>query len=555
MRARLMATGASRVTGEAKQTARHVPLGIALAMIGAGLLLRLWIAGNPPEKLIPICLADDAFYYLRIAENIVAGHGAVFDGRTPTNGYHPLWMIVSVAAVHIAGGAIAGVRLLLFLLALLGAANALLLWRLTERTIGPAAGLWAAGIWALNPLDVFTEMMGVEAPLMMTFALGALLVYEPWRSGERDSLGRRLGCGALLGLAVLARTDAVLLGLVLAGDMSLVLLRRDRAARWRWLKGACTAAGAAFAVVLPWLLYNLATFGAVVQDSARALLWRERALWLLAGDSLSQKLRAQMAVGVQDYLLRLAGLPYYAVALLFWGLLIGAAVAARLADARPFWPQKRRLDGVLLVWGALVWSFYLLFFWQQKFWYFLPVHAALAVAGALAVGYVAEVAVSRRAATAVLVALFLLLGAGWTYQGSRIWRGGFQRWQEVYLEAAEQLKQMDRNDPGRRYGGFNSGIISAYSGLPVVNLDGVVNPEAAAAARRGELFDYLREQGIEVVVDHERLLAQADALDRVEWTKAFHLLRRFVTPPFAGDILIIGLSEAAPQPSGASGRE
>jgi hypothetical protein len=43
---------------------------------------------------------DDAFYYIKIASSIAAGHGSTFNGITFTNGYHPLWMaclvIVSV---------------------------------------------------------------------------------------------------------------------------------------------------------------------------------------------------------------------------------------------------------------------------------------------------------------------------------------------------------------------------------------------------------------------------------------------------------------------------
>lgn len=39
---------------------------------------------------------DDAFYYFKVAENIVAGYGSTFNGIHQTNGYHPLWMILLV---------------------------------------------------------------------------------------------------------------------------------------------------------------------------------------------------------------------------------------------------------------------------------------------------------------------------------------------------------------------------------------------------------------------------------------------------------------------------
>src|SRR3954451_4673324 len=39
---------------------------------------------------------DDAFYYFGIARNVAHGHGSTFDGIDPTNGYHPLWMLIAV---------------------------------------------------------------------------------------------------------------------------------------------------------------------------------------------------------------------------------------------------------------------------------------------------------------------------------------------------------------------------------------------------------------------------------------------------------------------------
>ena len=40
---------------------------------------------------------DDFFYYLKIADQILAGHGISFDGLHATNGFHPLWLVVVLA--------------------------------------------------------------------------------------------------------------------------------------------------------------------------------------------------------------------------------------------------------------------------------------------------------------------------------------------------------------------------------------------------------------------------------------------------------------------------
>ena len=39
-------------------------------------------------------LHDDAYYYFKIASNITQGFGITFDTINPTNGFHPLWMLV-----------------------------------------------------------------------------------------------------------------------------------------------------------------------------------------------------------------------------------------------------------------------------------------------------------------------------------------------------------------------------------------------------------------------------------------------------------------------------
>lgn len=46
---------------------------------------------------------DDFFYYVKVAENIAAGHGSTFNGVVTTNGYHPLWLWVLSGAIRLGG--------------------------------------------------------------------------------------------------------------------------------------------------------------------------------------------------------------------------------------------------------------------------------------------------------------------------------------------------------------------------------------------------------------------------------------------------------------------
>jgi hypothetical protein len=51
---------------------------------------------------------EDGYYYLQIARNAALGHGSTYDGVTPTNGYHPLWMLALVPVFRAFPGVEAG---------------------------------------------------------------------------------------------------------------------------------------------------------------------------------------------------------------------------------------------------------------------------------------------------------------------------------------------------------------------------------------------------------------------------------------------------------------
>ncbi|MCI0567883.1 MAG: hypothetical protein L0Z52_06795, partial [Acidobacteria bacterium] len=50
-------------------------------------------------------------------------------------------------------------------------------------------------------------------------------------------------------------------------------------------------------------------------------------------------------------------------------------------------------------------------------------------------------------------------------------------------------------------GAFQSGTLGYFSKSQVINLDGVVNRDAARALRERRMVPYIREEGIEAVID------------------------------------------------------
>ena len=76
-----------------------------LTWIYAALLTLLVGAALVPFHLNPDAfMADDAYFYLQVADHIRQGHGSTFHEITQTNGYHPLWMLCCVVGAFISGG-------------------------------------------------------------------------------------------------------------------------------------------------------------------------------------------------------------------------------------------------------------------------------------------------------------------------------------------------------------------------------------------------------------------------------------------------------------------
>ena len=73
-----------------------------LIIIVATTILTFWsLFGATYTELIP-AFNDDAFYYFQVAHKISQGQGSTFDGIHATNGYHPLWMSVSIGVFSVA---------------------------------------------------------------------------------------------------------------------------------------------------------------------------------------------------------------------------------------------------------------------------------------------------------------------------------------------------------------------------------------------------------------------------------------------------------------------
>ena len=470
---------------------------ILAALLSAGGGLRLALAAMPVRILIGKLLSDDSFYYFAIARNIARGAGATFDGLGPTNGFHPLFAALMVPCYLLfPSSPEIPVHCGLALLAAFDVLAGYFIYRTIRLFADGPAALFAAAFWLLNPCIFFVTMTGTEAGLSACCAAIALFLYT---RGRRDARSL-LVLGAATGLALLARSDSIFLLAAIAAGL---LAERERPFSRR-VTAACAVCGAALLVCLPWLLWNLASFGTIRQVSGEVKPYLQRLLFLRDGGGydaarLVPKLleNARMSFVMMATSSGVRTLGFTSLLL----LVLSAALLPRARDARPC----PRLASVILVYLGAVFCFYSFYFWHIQAWYFhTPLMAFSMLLGWSASRWAARLPRHGNALAAAGLALVLVAAAA---NGARHWRIGFYPWQTAFYDVARDLGP--RFGTGARFGAFNAGIYGYYSAAPVVNMDGLVNNRAFDAMKRGTLFtDFMRESGIRFVADQEMIVRQ-----------------------------------------------
>src|SRR5262245_16220544 len=192
---------------------------------------------------------DDAFYYLQIAANVVAGRGWTFDGLAPTNGFQPLYMLMVLPIMALSRGhLVLPIHLTGALLTGWAVATAIVLHALLLKLAGRRTALFGLLIWAVCPYFILMSINGLETGVAAFFVLLVPHLYLSWFGGERPpDTKRALVFGGVCGAAVLARVDLLLLLAAVSVDW---LVRHARRQPRRAIAVALLAAGGAAAIWL-----------------------------------------------------------------------------------------------------------------------------------------------------------------------------------------------------------------------------------------------------------------------------------------------------------------
>jgi hypothetical protein len=236
-------------------------------------------------------LAADAFYYLTVGRNLAETGRTTFDQRHETNGFHPLWQVLTggmfVLLPRLGVGEPGLLRgTLLFGLLLLTAGIALLLRAMADRETGssPMIVTLPVGAYAVILLPIWAGWLtdlSLRVPTEGTLPLygtlwshvngmeSALVIFMLGVTADRFIRGKIVhspsaaaGFGALLGLLTLARLDHGFFAVALIAVLG-VESARSREARARIL----VVMGVFFAVVGGYLLFKELRYGAAFPTS------------------------------------------------------------------------------------------------------------------------------------------------------------------------------------------------------------------------------------------------------------------------------------------------
>jgi hypothetical protein len=460
-----------------------------------GFALRLAVLLRPIGVIDKLFIPDDTYYTLTIARSIAHGHGPTVDGHTLTSGFQALLGFLLVPVYWLTDNPDTALRVDLALLVVVDTITIVALAWVAYRFAGRIAAVTAAALWAVSPVAISMALGGLETSLAI---LGAVALVAAWMWANDTATTRRaVVTGVVAGLAVLARVDVLLL-VALLGALQL----------WRGPRRLLVPGGIAAAVVVaPWWIWCTLQFGTPVPTSGSAA-HRLAPLRPFAREGLAQVAGAVIG-GPFDVWhsmrARLDDDPVVGV-LVFWVLVVALVAVGVLWARRRAMPQLAVAALPVFAAGLLV--FYA---WFGVAWYFTrylaPVACVASLLIAVAVEHVWRARGAWRVPLFVGTAAVLLVGLVAVVRATDrnltdtdVTPSAFDS-VTGYRDAAMEVVRIPPR--GSVLAAWQSGAFGYYANgrVEVVNLDGVVNPDAADAVRHDTTVAYMRDRDVDWLAD------------------------------------------------------
>lgn len=189
----------------------------ALLLLQLGIFLlgisgSIYVAFTPANSMMNWYSNDDAFYYYKVAQNVLSGKGFSFDGINLTNGFHPLWMVVCLGVFWLSRfHLLLPLRVLIIISGILNGLTGIVLLRLLKRYLPLTAAILGSVVWMLLPAiyNNYTAR-GLESALTAFFI--ALLLYKSTAylsNGQKTATNDLILIGLIAACTILSRLDTI----------------------------------------------------------------------------------------------------------------------------------------------------------------------------------------------------------------------------------------------------------------------------------------------------------------------------------------------------------
>ncbi|OGC22508.1 hypothetical protein A2291_07280 [candidate division WOR-1 bacterium RIFOXYB2_FULL_42_35] len=483
--------------------------------------------------------SDDFYYYTSMAKNTTHLSFVTADGTNPSNGFHPLWLIVLFGTQKLFVPSVNGlVALAVFLIALFYLLNAVVIFWFDSKIFKSQSHKLAVYFWLANPIVWFAALCGTEAALYGL--LVSLFVFFLFLYFERRGDNYLIPIYVFGLLAFYARTD---FAIIFAFSLLFVLWKKQA------LFGKLLLVFILFLFsTIPLFAYNKIFYESYLQFSGVAIsarelisfsgvlksliMWLSKFLcsffspflgalflgWLFLtkarfGEVKGKALTSLVFLSFAFYLLFFINPVFYSFTMILLPflaykqlLIINIILSVVFFLAAIFIKTKITLGdkewdligyaGLIFVGQTLIYSIFLRHF---SIWYIYPFLVLFS--------FIALIVARKVFSERLLVVIFFML----------LLINGYYCFGVTSFSIREYCNQLyTKTFAGSRIGSFDSGKLGYYChDRKIINLDGVANNNAAKAIIKREIASYLVDNVDYVVLPDDRLARYSKIDDKL----------------------------------------
>ena len=459
---------------------------IKILLFIPSIVLRIIVIYLPLTFLIRFFHYDDAYYFFQIAKNMVNNNFFIsFDGINETNGFQPLWLIISYLSYLVTQNINIFIILIGYIELFISILSTYYLYKFTKLiTKSNKISLIASLIFFYSVFIFLMQYNGMETSLYIMLLIITLYYYQKTKNNNYNYKNIFL-TGTLLGLTIITRLDGVFLGLAIFID---IFLNIKKIKVKKTLINYVLILIPNILIISPYLIWSYFTFNSIAPSSTSVLS-------LVTFDFQTIVFRILKSLNYQNYVFCLyIILPFF----IYYYI--------KKSDFRTFLFNKLF---VFITFSALLYIFYTILFPPVFLYsrYFIPTSSLFIIISSYIIIYLFNDIKKIKSIsflgnkTFIFLFVFLLLVVSFLqiYLGkSKLLTRGNQFQVDSYNMSFWINNNINESDI---ISGWNCGVLGFFTKQKTINLDGVVNNEIRLFKNNNSIFQYLKMRNVSYIVD------------------------------------------------------